>query len=132
MKLLKKINKCFKQKNLGKTLLLLLLLFLLVKYFMKSCEGFGGEQKTLLFVHMNGCGHCETLMPEWDKFVNENETNIKTRKVETKTDPTLANKYKIEGYPTILLLGSNGEKLDTYDGERTSDALLDYVKENDT
>ena len=32
-----------------------------------TTEGFKGR-KSLLLLHMEGCGHCEKLMPEWDKF----------------------------------------------------------------
>ena len=38
-------------------------------------------------------------------------------------DPSLMDKYKVDGFPTILLLGENGKKLETYDGPRTADGL---------
>ena len=135
MKLLKKVSKCLKPKNLYKILLailLVLLLFLLVKQLMKSREGLEGQnnQKTLLLCHMNGCGHCDKLMPDWDKFARGNKTDILTKKVEVGDDPSYAKKYKVEGFPTILLLGSNGEKLDTYEGPRTLSGLKSYAESN--
>ena len=132
MKLSRKVSKCLKPKNLYKillALLLLLLLFLLVKYLIKSREGFDG-QKTLLLCYMNGCGHCDKLMPDWDKFARENKTDILTKKVEVGEDSSLMKKYNVEGFPTILLLGSNGKKLDTYDGPRTLSGLKSYVESN--
>lgn len=93
----------------------------------RTREGFDGP-KELLLLHMNGCGHCEKLMPEWKKFVANNDTNIKTRDVEMNEDPDLIKKHNVKGFPTILLLGENGKKLDTYDGPRTSDGLLNYCK----
>ena len=94
-----------------------------------SIEGFEGA-KEMLLLHMNGCGHCERLMPEWKKFINNNNTNIKTRAVEMSEDPALMDKYKVNGFPTILLLGENGKKLDTYDGDRTADGLLSYCNKH--
>jgi len=93
----------------------------------RTREGFDGS-KELLLLHMNGCGHCEKLMPEWKNFVANNDTNIKPRDVEMNEDPDLIKKYNVKGFPTILLLGENGKKLDTYDGPRTSDGLLNYCK----
>jgi len=130
MKLSKKVSKYLNPKILCKILLailLVLVLFLLVKYLLKSREGFDG-QKTLLLCHMNGCGHCDKLMPEWDNFARENKTDILTKKVEANEDTSLMKKHQVEGFPTILLLGSNGEKLDTYDGDRTKDGLLSYLQ----
>ena len=130
MKLSKKLSKYLNPKILCKILLavlLVLVLFLLVKYLMRSREGFDG-QKTLLLCHMNGCGHCDQLMPEWDSFARENKTDVLTKKVEANEDSSLMKKHEVEGFPTILLLGSNGEKLDTYDGDRTKDGLLSYLE----
>jgi len=42
----------------------------------------------------------------------------------------LVKKYGVEGFPTILLLDSNGKKLDTYSGPRNAQGLLDYCKKN--
>ena len=106
-----------------------IVLVILYNYLTKSREGYEGS-KELLLVHMNGCGHCDKLMPKWKQFVAQNKSGIKTRAVEMSKDKSLVKKYKIQGYPTILLLGKNGKKLDTYDGPRTVDGLLDYCNKN--
>ena len=95
----------------------------------KSKEGYEG-QKELLLMRMDGCGYCEKLQPEWDKFASDNDTSITTRHVEKSEDPSLIEKHGVSGYPTILLLDSNGEKLDTYSGKRTASGLLDYCRQN--
>ena len=47
-------------------------------------EGFLGKKsldqgKKLIFFHMDGCPHCETMKPEWEKFktLNDAYTQIK-------------------------------------------------------
>ena len=94
-----------------------------------TTEGFKGR-KSLLLLHMEGCGHCKKLMPEWDKFAETNNTSIITKSVEKDDDRALVKRYGVKGFPTILLLDSNGKKLDTYGGPRTAKGLLDYCQQN--
>jgi len=101
----------------------------MVNFFKSRQEGFKGR-KSLLLLHMEGCGHCEKLMPEWDKFTQMNNTSIVTKAVEKDDDRALVKRYGVEGFPTILLLGSNGEKLDTYNGARNAQGLLAYCQQN--
>ena len=44
-------------------------------------------------------------------FVSKNNTGIKTRSVERGEDPALVKKYNVTGFPTILLVDSQGKKL---------------------
>jgi len=92
-------------------------------------DGFEG-QKELVLVHMKGCSHCVTLMPKWQDASTENKTNIKMRAVEmSKGDgPKLCNAHNITGFPTILLLDSNGKKIDDYEGERSKDGILGFLQ----
>ena len=92
-------------------------------------EGFAG-QKELVMVHMDGCPHCVTLLPKWQDASNENKTKIKMRSVEMNEGdgPELCKKHDITGFPTILLLGENGKKLDDYNGARTKDGILGFLQ----
>jgi len=92
-------------------------------------EGYTGASE-LLLLHMTGCPHCVKLIPEWQSFVSQNNTGIKTRSVERGEDPALVKKYGVTGFPTILLLDSQGNKVDTYKGPRTAAGLLSFCKKN--
>lgn len=94
-------------------------------------EGFEGK-KELLLLHMEGCGHCKTLMPEWKAAEKANNSGISMRAVEKDDNngPELCEKHNVTGFPTMLLLDENGEKLDTYSGDRTKEGLLNYLKNN--
>ena len=50
--------------------------------------------------------------------------------VEKDEDRSLVKRYGVEGFPTILLVDSNGDKIKTYNGPRTSQGLLDFCHEN--
>jgi thiol-disulfide isomerase/thioredoxin len=123
----------FKFKNKLHILLLIILvigILYIASKFSKKClniEGFEGK-KELLLLHMDGCGHCEKLMPHWAAAEKDNDTDIKMRSVEqSKGDgPALCKKHKVSGFPTILLL-DGGEKVDTYDGDRTKSGLMSYL-----
>ena len=122
-------------KNILTGFLISVIVFSLVGYVLSltrngsTKEGFKGR-KSLLLLHMEGCGHCEKLMPEWDKFTKMNNTSITTKAVEKDDDRALVKRYGVEGFPTILLLDSNGKKLDTYNGPRNAQGLLDYCQQN--
>jgi len=81
-------------------------------------EGFENK-KTLVFFHMNGCGHCTKMMPEWHAFEKNNKTNIATKKIERSQAPELIERHNIQGFPSIMLLDSKNDKIKDYDGERT-------------
>ena len=109
-------------------------LFLLVgsivlfNYMMKNREGFS-EGKEMVFLHMDNCGHCKKMMPEWKKCEKENKTGIvmKDYEMNTSKGKDLVKKHKVNGFPTILLF-ENDKKIDTYDGERTSKSFLEYIQ----
>ena len=126
--------KGFKFKKFFMKYLLIILLVIGIIYafnYLTSSQKFlEPGSKELLLMHMNGCGHCERLMPEWKKFETNNNSGISTRAVEISDGQDLAKKYNVNGFPTILLLGKNGKKLDTYDGPRTADGLSSYCNKN--
>ena len=115
-----------------KTVLYILLIGIIVNMLLTpraKKEGFKGR-KALLLLHMEGCPHCVKLMPEWGKFTEMNDTSIATKSVEKDEDKSLVKRYGVEGFPTILLVDANGDKIKTYNGPRTSQGLLDFCHQN--
>eukprot|EP00927_Polykrikos_kofoidii_P052384 TRINITY_DN46192_c0_g1_i1.p1 TRINITY_DN46192_c0_g1~~TRINITY_DN46192_c0_g1_i1.p1 ORF type:complete len:168 (+),score=28.70 TRINITY_DN46192_c0_g1_i1:143-646(+) len=81
------------------------------------------------------CPHCKTLTPAWDDAVKQyGSGNVKWKKIECLDDkwqPVAANKDVCSGvssFPTLKLIGPNGEVVTEYDGPRTAQALVDFAK----
>ena len=88
------------------------------------------NKKVLVLFYNTDCGHCKTLKPEWDKAEEEMTDKMVAIDVTNTSDmavKTITTKFKINSYPTMIVL-DNGNVVATYDGERTKDALVSYVK----
>lgn len=116
-------------------LVILVVIYLVYKLVEKlmcknKVEGLEGGKKTLVLFHMNGCGHCVKMMPEWDAFEKENDSGILTKKLERSEAGDLLKKHNVKGFPTILLLDTNGNKVSDYNGERSKAGLIHFCNEN--
>jgi len=88
------------------------------------------NKKVLVLFYNTDCGHCKTLKPEWDKAEAEMGDKMVAIDVTDASDMAvkdITEKFKINSYPTMIVL-DNGSVTATYDGERTKDALVSYVK----
>lgn len=87
------------------------------------------EGKKFILFHWSKCGHCKKMMPEWNKFESKYNGHINVGKVEKDDDPALIEKMGVKGYPTIMMLDENNNKIADYSGERTSNAFMEFVKQ---
>lgn len=142
MKLLGNLLKDFKKLHIIIRILVVALIFLvgrwvykglmwgnwdLNNYIIEGMENINKEKAAeFKLCHMNGCGHCKKMMPEWDRLGSK-VGNIKITKTEQSEDPALMKKYKVQGYPTMVLLDADGNLLETYNGDRTYSAFMEYL-----
>jgi thiol-disulfide isomerase/thioredoxin len=94
---------------------------------------------TVGLVHANWCGHCQHLMPEWDKMENNIKNDPKLNKncdivkIESENYNKEIPKYEnminqsipVEGYPTIFLI--KNRHIEKYGGERSAEAIGGWV-----
>ena len=105
--------------------------YLLFKWCQKGkLELFSGEAK-LYFFFAEWCGYCKKFKPEWEKLKAESNLGVQLEEVDcadSNNVPALAKEYNVGGFPTLILV--NGGNKVTYEGERTAEALVSFIKEN--
>ena len=79
------------------------------------------------------CPHCKKSMPEWitfetyiNKIKDDLDYNITTLIIDCDEQESIAEKYKIEGYPTIKLI-YKGEIYD-YDAKPDKYNLIEFIE----
>ena len=100
----------------------------------KSALALAGRTKRIVLVdfYTTWCGPCKQL----DETTWKNKTvrtwlskNTISRKIDAEKQTSLADKYKIRAYPTILLLKPDGTEIDRLVGYRQPTAFLTEVKQ---
>ncbi|CAK5023302.1 unnamed protein product [Meloidogyne enterolobii] len=63
------------------------------------------------------CGHCKQLAPEYEKAAEELGDSVPLAKVDATVEKILAERFEINGYPTLKFWQKDHEPID-YDGDR--------------
>ena len=91
------------------------------------------QRPSLVKVYHPNCRHCRDLEPNWNKMTqllkkryngNMNVIDVHAE-VLPMMSPTLSE--QVYGYPSIFEVSKNGEKKDSYEGNRSSQDLLNWV-----
>lgn len=86
----------------------------------------------LYFFYTTWCPHCKKSMPVWQNL--KSELDGKTMKgvmlsfieVDCDKDAALAEKYNVQGYPTIKLV--KGNQVIEYDAKPEKDTLMEFLQ----
>ncbi len=76
------------------------------------------------------CGHCKTLAPEFDKAATTLKGVVKLVAVDATTSESLAQKYKIQGFPSLKVFGNDKKNPVDYQGQRTADGIVSEAMKN--
>ena len=78
------------------------------------------------------CGHCKGLAPHWNAAATRLKGKVKLGKVDATAEKSLAQRYAINGYPTIKIFppGFGLDKPLDYEGPRTADGIESSALEN--
>ncbi|OEL22835.1 Protein disulfide isomerase-like 1-4 [Dichanthelium oligosanthes] len=76
------------------------------------------------------CGHCQALAPDYAAAASHlaahhTQGHVALAKVDATEDTDLAQKYDVQGFPTILFFIDGVPK--DYNGARTKDAIVDWI-----
>ncbi|KAD6454142.1 hypothetical protein E3N88_08848 [Mikania micrantha] len=73
------------------------------------------------------CGHCKKLAPEWKKAAKNLKGKVKLGHVNCDDEKSLMSRYKVQGFPTILVFGADKDSPITYEGARTASAIESFA-----
>jgi len=113
--------------------ILSILLFVIIVgsiFFSNRRENFTNENKgTLIYLHMEGCGHCKTFSNEvWDKFKKDKDLpfNIVDYNIDDKSKgSSLAEKENINYAPALIYMTDKGNEI--YEGERSKGKIMEWI-----
>jgi len=92
----------------------------------------GNKQAELYLFKVDWCPHCKKAGPVFDEVEKElngktiNGYNVIFKTVDCEAEPDMADKFKVEGYPTIKLV-KDGELIE-YDAKPDKDKLLEFLQ----
>jgi protein disulfide-isomerase A6 len=70
------------------------------------------------------CGHCKSLVPEYTKAAQTLNGVVKVVAIDATASEKLAQKYQIQGFPTIKVFGSDKRKPIDYQGARDANGIV--------
>ncbi|KAH6832790.1 PDI-like 1-1 [Perilla frutescens var. hirtella] len=77
------------------------------------------------------CGHCKKLAPILDEVALslENDADVVIAKIDATANDIPSGVFAVKGYPTLYFRSSTGNLLQ-YDGDRTKEDIIDFIKKN--
>ena len=91
---------------------------------------FNDESMWLVAFYAPWCGHCQKLLPEWVSAATQLTGTVKLAKIDATENQKMAQRYQIQGYPTIKIFapGKGKEKtVEEYQGPRDTSGIVQYA-----
>lgn len=75
------------------------------------------------------CPPCRMLTPVLERLAEEYGGRFVLAKIEADENMKLAGRYKLRGFPTVLLI-VQGELVDQFSGARSPDAVREFIDQH--
>jgi len=105
---------------------------------MDGFTGVGQSQNTFTLYYMNGCPHCESILPDYKTFAAKGQVDTNGKKTQIRMveqgDSSAAAEMEplgIKGFPTFYMKTADGNTIE-YSGERTIPAITSFISQNAT
>jgi thiol-disulfide isomerase/thioredoxin len=99
--------------------------------FQQKSDDSDTQNVELYIFTVNWCPHSKKAIPIWEQLKAEysnktfNNYNINFIQVDGEENPSLADKYKVEGYPTIKMV--KGNQIIEYDAKPSLEHLKEFL-----
>jgi len=89
----------------------------------------GQDRGALVEFYAPWCGHCKKLAPEYEQLAAsfKKAKSVLIAKVDCDEHKSVCTKYGVSGYPTIQWFPKGSLEPKKYEGQRTAEALAEYV-----
>jgi protein disulfide-isomerase A6 len=91
----------------------------------------GSKDIWLVEFYAPWCGHCQKLEPEWNEAATKLKGQVKLGKVDATVEQSLAQRFGVQGYPTIKVFDYGEGKTDRsardFEGSRDANAIIAYA-----
>ncbi|KAA8547045.1 hypothetical protein F0562_003474 [Nyssa sinensis] len=92
---------------------------------------FNSGKNVLLEFYAPWCGHCKKLAPILDEVAVsfENDADVIIAKLDATANDIPNDTFDVQGYPTLYFKSASGNLLQ-YDGDRTKEDIIEFIKKN--
>jgi thiol-disulfide isomerase/thioredoxin len=107
-------------------ILAVIIIIVLIYYSTKSTAY---ETDVLIWFYRPGCGHCDRMTGEWEKFIKmQNRADLRLEKINTLENPKMAEQFGVFGVPYIVRVNNCIQTV--YNGDRTAESLFAFSNQH--
>jgi hypothetical protein len=103
---------------------------------LENFTGLGESVNTFTLYYMDGCPHCESILPDFRTFVASGQIQLNGKKTKIRMleqgNPEAAPELEannVKGFPTFILSTVGGKNIE-YNGDRTVPAMKEFIEKN--